>query len=276
MVMPDSLSAEDLRIGFRRLGVKEGDALEVHVSLSSFGHVVGGARTIIQSLIDVVGQGGAIVMSCYPVSPPVSLTDADRKRGISWKVRILDAGSTERLGTGAVADEFSKCSGTVCGEGIHRICARGKDAEKYTMGYENLVDSGGKALLLGVGIDRCSSLHIAEDVPLPKEIQERFEIPKDVIRDYPVDKWSVGFGEELGSPFEVVFRLAQDKGLVMEGMIGDARCYLFALLPLVGLYRTLRRERPYELFEKYARPVHPWERCSNRDVQKSLVGTTIF
>ncbi|EKY27378.1 hypothetical protein HMPREF0216_01411 [Clostridium celatum DSM 1785] len=48
--------------GLRKIGVKEGDVIIVHSSLSSFGWVCGGAQAIVESLFNVVGKNGTIVM----------------------------------------------------------------------------------------------------------------------------------------------------------------------------------------------------------------------
>jgi aminoglycoside 3-N-acetyltransferase len=45
--------------------------VEVHISLSSLGYVVGGAGTVIMALLSVVGEEGAIIMSAYPVTPAI-------------------------------------------------------------------------------------------------------------------------------------------------------------------------------------------------------------
>ena len=42
--------------GVRKIGVKEGDVIIVHSSLSSFGWVCGGAQAIVESLFNVVGK----------------------------------------------------------------------------------------------------------------------------------------------------------------------------------------------------------------------------
>ena len=41
-----------------QVGVKKGDALLVHSSLSSCGHIAGGAKTIIDAIIEAIGPGG--------------------------------------------------------------------------------------------------------------------------------------------------------------------------------------------------------------------------
>jgi aminoglycoside 3-N-acetyltransferase len=96
-----SVTEKDIAAGLRDLGLRRGDAVEVHSSLSSFGWVKGSATTVIEALMQVVSEEGALVMSAYPVSPPIPLTEEEEARGITWKVRILDPHSDERTGLGS-------------------------------------------------------------------------------------------------------------------------------------------------------------------------------
>jgi aminoglycoside 3-N-acetyltransferase len=48
--------------GLAELGVSKGSTLMVHCSMSSFGHVQGGAQTMLEALISGVGASGTIVM----------------------------------------------------------------------------------------------------------------------------------------------------------------------------------------------------------------------
>ena len=72
-----SVTKEDIKAGLQRLGIRTGDVLGVHSSLSSFGHVEGGAHTVLEALFETVGHGGAVVMSTYLVGPPVELTEEE-------------------------------------------------------------------------------------------------------------------------------------------------------------------------------------------------------
>lgn len=51
-----------LTSGLGELGVSHGSTLMVHCSMSSFGHIHGGAQTVIEALMSTVGEGGTIVM----------------------------------------------------------------------------------------------------------------------------------------------------------------------------------------------------------------------
>jgi aminoglycoside 3-N-acetyltransferase len=243
-----SLSQKDIEDGLRQLGLGRGDAVEVHSSLTSLGWVEGGASALIDALMHVVGEEGALVMSAYPVSPPIPLTDEERTRGITWKVRILAETSDERTGMGAVSDTFRRRPDVICEPGPFRMCAWGRDAHLHARSYQHLLDVDGWALLVGVGIDRCSSMHLAERMPIPEDISSHFRIPEDILRDYPENKWAIGYGGTPGDPWQAVWEQAERKGLIREGRIGLADCALFRIRSVVTLYEDLRRSDPYGIF----------------------------
>ena len=58
--MPGTLPA--LARDLKALGVAEGDVLLVHSSLSSIGWVCGGEITVIQALLQVLGDTGTLVI----------------------------------------------------------------------------------------------------------------------------------------------------------------------------------------------------------------------
>lgn len=242
------LTGRDIANGIRRLGLHQGDAVEVHSSLSSLGWVEGGAGTVIEALIDTVGEEGTIVMSAYPVSPPLPVTEEEQTRGIGWKVRILDPDSDERTGMGVVSDTFRRRPDVVCGKEPHRTCAWGHDAHLHTEGYAHLHEVDGWALLIGVDIYRCSSMHLAEEVPIPEAITRRFAVPEDILRDYPEDEWAVGWGSVPGDPWMMAWEEARERGLIAEGRVGQAVCHLFKIRDMVAVYAHLRRTEPYRLF----------------------------
>ena len=243
-----SLTQKDIEEGLRALGLRRGDAVEVHSSLSSFGWVEGGATTVIEALMHVVGEEGALVMSAYPVSPPVPLTEEEKARGITWKVRVLDFDSDEKTGLGIVADTFRKRPDVVCGTEFFRGCAWGRDAHLHCLNYHHLLDIDGWALLLGVDIGRCSSMHLAESVPIPEEIRERFKAPADILRDYPQDRWGIGYGSAPDDPWAKAWAEAQRRGLIRTRTIGESECKLFKAKAMVSIYEEMRRTDPFGLF----------------------------
>jgi len=262
--VPAPLTQKDIEDGLRQLGLGRGDAVEVHSSLSSFGWVESGAPPVVEALMNVVGEQGALVMSAYPVTPAIPLSEEEKARGIAWKVRILREDTTEKTGMGAIVEEFVRRPGVICGRRLPRVCAWGRNAQMLSEGYQRLLEMDGWALLLGVDITRCSSMHQAEvRVGIPEEIGERFRIPEEISRDYPANTWSIGYGSAPGDPWRKVWEEAQRRGLIRERRIGRAECKLFRAEALVSIYEHLLRTDPYGLFgvEKRAPP----EKASNND-----------
>lgn len=243
-----TITQNEIEVSLRELGLHRGDAVEVHSSLSSFGWVEGGATAVIEALMHVVGKGGALVMSAYPVSPPVPLTEEEKARGIAWKVRILDTDSDEKTGLGIVVDTFRKRPDVVCGTEFFRGCAWGRDANLHCQNYHHLLEIDGWTLLMGVGIGRCSSMHIAEDIPIPEEITNHFAVPDDILRDYPQHLWSIGYGSTPGNPWDKVWAEAQSCGIVQARTIGQSECKLFKASAMVSIYKDMRRSDPFGLF----------------------------
>ena len=53
---------EEIVQKLREVGLEKGDAVMVHTSLKRMGYVCGGAQTVIEALMEVVGEDGTIMM----------------------------------------------------------------------------------------------------------------------------------------------------------------------------------------------------------------------
>ena len=73
----DPVTKETLIAGLKKLGVSGSQILEVHSSLSAFGYVVGGARTVVDALMEIAAPGGTILMPTQTTenSEPSNWTD---------------------------------------------------------------------------------------------------------------------------------------------------------------------------------------------------------
>jgi aminoglycoside N3'-acetyltransferase len=242
------LTHHDLVGGLHQLGVSRGVVVEVHSSLSRFGWVEGGATTVLDALMAVISPDGTIIMSAYPVSPALPLTDADRDLGITWKVRKLPFDAPERTGMGIIADTFRQRADVVCGGDFFRTCAWGHDAEWHVNGYHGLLAVDGWCLLLGVGIDRCSSMHAAESITIPSEISRCWALPEHVRSVYDPQLWSIGYGSTPDDAWQKVWEEADQRGVIQHGRIGQAECHYFKARSLVGIYKRWRQTDPYGLY----------------------------
>jgi len=149
----------------RNLGVKEGDHLNVKVSLKSIGLVKGGARTVIDALLQVVGTTGTIFTDAFISAYPLPLNAVDRT-----KVAKADSKSY----AGALANEMIKHPMAFRSpHPIQKFVGIGFLAQELTSGhtiespaYEllgKLADRGGRNLKIGdnVKVPGVGTTHVA-------------------------------------------------------------------------------------------------------------------
>lgn len=239
--MTTTVTKTDIIAALHQFGLTAGDAVEVHSSLSSMGFVEGGPETIIEALMDVVGNDGAIVMSAHKVSLPYPPTEEEAVEVMLNRVRMYgehDEGF--KSGMGIVADTFRDREDTLLGTGLHRVCAWGKNAELHAKGYQHLVDSDGWVLLIGVDIHTCSSMHLVEWGTKPQEVKDYHQTPQHLLDRYPLPNWWVEYRDPQKPPLEdawgKVFAEADRRGLVQRGKIGDADCLFFKAKPMTDIH----------------------------------------
>ena len=171
-----SLSAD-----LRMLGLREGMVVLVHSSLSSLGWVVGGAQAVIQALAQILGESGTLVMPAYCTDNTEPRDWREPPIPEAWWQTVrdhmpaFDPRQTPTREMGKIAETFRSWPGVQrSSHPATSFCAWGKLAGVITRNHslengfgENsplarLYDAHGQVLLLGVGHDRNSSLHLAE------------------------------------------------------------------------------------------------------------------
>jgi aminoglycoside 3-N-acetyltransferase len=229
----------------RALGVVPGVTVLVHSSLSAIGWVAGGAHAVVLALEEALGPGGTLVMPSHSsgltdpaswVNPPVP---ASWFETIREEMPPFDPAVTPTRGMGAVVDCFRSQPGVLrSNQPRDSFCARGPHAETILAGHSlafglgessplaRLYDLDGLVLLLGVGHESNTSLHLAEyraEWPSKKLIAQGAPVVVDGKRRWErfqdVDLDSGDF-EALGADFEL------DTGSVRQGRVGLATARL--------------------------------------------------
>lgn len=241
------MNKSDLITKFRNIGITEGMMLEVHSSLSSFGYVEGGAETVIEALMECVGETGSIFMPALRLSPPMELTEKDREMGLTVKIKVLPE-NEPRTDMGIISDTFRQRADVITGKGIIRTSGWGAHAKEAAQGgLDYVIHNGGMALMLGVDIYKLTAMHYMEDI-LPKEISDIFAPSEDVLGIYSPDEWFIEAGEPPVKPWYTIQDMAYQKGLIKDGYIGKCKYMFFGILDVVSLYRKELEIDPFGLY----------------------------
>lgn len=231
----------------KTLGVSQGDTLEVHSSLSSFGYVKGGASTVIEAILESVGSEGTVIMPAFLLSHHLPISDIDQKYEINLKLKILTS-HQEPSGMGIIADQFKNRRDVSITDGLFALAIWGAKTNSFKdADYKSIVDNGCKSLLLGVSYNRCSPLHLSENVLLPQRLRDYFKKPESIAQHYSAEYY-IGYRDSLEEPFIKAGNIAEQKNYVKSISIGNATCRLFNPTDIISILRNLRKTKPYWLF----------------------------
>lgn len=204
----------------RALGVEEGGVLLVHTSFRAVRPVEGGPLGLVGALRDALGPGGTLAMPSWtgdgdaPFDPRTTPAAAD---------------------LGAVAETFRRLPGVRRSDHPFAFAAAGPRAERVVSGplplpphgpespVGRVHELGGQVLLLGVGHDADTTLHLAEllaGVP--------YRVPKHctVLRDGRPARIEYGENDHCCERFALADGWLRARGLQREGPVGHARARL--------------------------------------------------
>lgn len=229
----------DILAALENVGVRPGQSVMVHASLSSLGYVCGGAQAVIEALLEAVGPEGTIMM------PTQSWKNLDPETGVHWDVPkaqwplirdnwpAYDKLLTPTNTMGAVAEMFRRWPGTLRSDHPARsVAAYGRHAAYLTEGHElsnifgdgsplgRLYELDGRVLLMGVGYDKNTSLHLADaraEYPGKRECVEHSAVIENGRRVWKAYRTLYVDGEDfsaIGAAFEAA-------GLARRAPLGD-------------------------------------------------------
>lgn len=217
----------DVKKALEEIGVKSGQNMMVHTSLSSIGFVCGGAQIVIEALIEAVGEEGTIMM------PTQTWKNLDPSTGVHWEepeewwqtIRdnwpAYDKNITPTNTMGAVAEMFRQWPGALRSDHPARsVAAFGKHANYLTKEHDlsnifgeespvgKLYELDGYVLLIGVDYDKNTSIHLADvraNYPSKHNVNESSAILVDGKRVWKTYETLFVDGEdfvEIGEAFE--------------------------------------------------------------------------
>lgn len=235
-----AITRYDIYRGLRRLGLSAGDLVLAHSSLSSFGHVEGGAEAVIDGIVRAVAPDGTVLFPTLTGSSQLSPENPPKFDVLNtpcWTGRIPE---TARRTEGFVRS----CHPT------HSVCAFGSRAEWFTEGherchtpcgsgspYDKLVRSGGFILLLGVTHQSNTTMHYVEELAgVPWHMQEGTALSTVKYPDGHTEQIAVTL-HKYGTPRDFT-RLEPEmleRGIQVNGRIGESVVRLIRAREMVDL-----------------------------------------
>jgi aminoglycoside 3-N-acetyltransferase len=168
-----------------KLGLQKGDSVFLHSSLKSIGYVEGGAPTVIDAIIEVLGPSGTLIVPAYSLKKSMYKTCLDKKYMFDPRT------STTQLGI--IPATFLSYP-DICRSihPTHSVSAIGENAGYITESHhlaastfghdspwDRLMKLNGKILATGLKMGRNTFSHVLEDnmldeFPLPVRMKQTF------------------------------------------------------------------------------------------------------
>ncbi|MEA3365404.1 MAG: AAC(3) family N-acetyltransferase [Candidatus Hydrogenedentes bacterium] len=258
-----AVTQSDIALGFTELGIHQGDAVLVHSSLSSFGHVEGGADAVIDGILDALGPEGTLVVPTLTGNPELSPENppyVDLRTAPCWVGRMP---ATARRRPGAVRSVAP----------THSCSAIGKRAEELTRDhyvsptpcgitspYFRVALAGGMIVMIGCDLSTCTTCHTVEELA-----NVDFHLQRRVAYGSCIDQT----GARIETPcrlhsydgperdYPALEPLLLEKGLMRKGMIGNAEIRVIDSIGLIETALDCLRFDPYYLTVEKGRK-KPW------------------
>lgn len=249
MAGAEEVTREEIASGLRELGVRDGDVLLVHSSLSSFGRVAGGADSVIDALLDAVGAAGTVVAPTHTW---------DRIRGANV---VFDVRKTASC-TGLIPETLRRRPAALRGLHPTHSCAaigpmqrgllRDHETQVTPCGrkspYQRLMDCGGKIVFLGAGLDVNTSLHALEEMAAVPWLFDRFEMLYTV--DYEGRKRPVPsrrHADDRHRDFGKMGPVLEREGVLVKGRIGKAEVRVVDAAGMEAVVAPMLAQDPFLL-----------------------------
>lgn len=220
-----SFEVDDFLAALDELGVHSGDTLFVHSSGDFLKYMNGGLGTVINHLMERIGPEGTLLMPAFPIE---GMAVDELKKG-EFDIRRTPS----RMGL--LTEIFRrKCRTVRSLHPTHSVCAIGPNADYLTRDhhrsewvfgstspFRRLEEFDGKILLIGVGVEVLTHVHVVEDA-----MKESF----------PVNIW-------LDRLFEVTVNDAEGQTAVVK-----TRCHN----PIISRRKSIKAFEPEWIHEGVA------------------------
>ncbi|MEE8808472.1 MAG: AAC(3) family N-acetyltransferase [Lactimicrobium sp.] len=180
-IVNDPVTRETLTAGLKKLGLRDGMIVEVHARLSSFDCVIGGARTVVDALMDIAGENGTIVMpvNCHDNAEPSTwkhpVIQPQAYASVRSAIPPYDPQLSDIPDMGEVAENFRRRKGVIFSQhprvsyaawGRYAKLLCNRQSLHFPLAEESpaarMYEMKGFVLLMGCDFDSATSMHLAE------------------------------------------------------------------------------------------------------------------
>ena len=215
MVAARTISRDELVDDLRNLGVIAGSILVVHTAFSKVRPVEGGPHGLIDALRTALGPTGTLVMP--------SMSDTDDEPFRPYETRCMSMG--------VVADTFWRLPGVARSDSPHAFAATGPRADEITAPHpleiphgvaspvSRLYELDARILLLGVGHDANTTIHLAENLA---GVRYRRAVYSTIVRNGQLVRVDYSEVDHCCERFSLVDEWLDAEGAQRRGRVGRA------------------------------------------------------
>ncbi|MCI5723630.1 MAG: AAC(3) family N-acetyltransferase [Erysipelotrichaceae bacterium] len=261
----DPVTKENFIQALKSLGITGNQILEVHTQMSAFGYVVGGARTIVDGLMELCADGGTILMpsqvsdNSEPADWEYPAIEPTLYKEVRNAIPAYDPNYSDVHYMGSVVENFRLREGVVTSNHPrYSYCAWGRYARllcnhqsmHFPLADESptarLYELKGYVLLIGCDFDSTTCMHLAEYRSDCRPIG----IEGAKVQTPDGEVWRKYLNLQLDSDiFNKVGEIMKKKNMVRETMLGGCKITLFSAASAIDeAVRYFDKTMVYDLY----------------------------
>lgn len=239
------LSRAELIASFRQLGLKTADMVLVHSALRTVGEIEGGAATVVDALVELVGPLGTVVFPTFTFAHEAETDPVIDPRADRSEMGILT--ETARLRPDAQRTTAFRHSFAAIGRRAALLSEVDPALSAFDLrsAFGLMLGLNTQVVLLGVTYTSSTSHHFAElvcEVPYRQTIPKRVKVRRadgsvveQPMTDYqPKSSGGTYYGSR-GPDFNRLGTMLEKAGRVGQTFVGNAATRRFAMRDLIDL-----------------------------------------
>ena len=248
------VSKKDFIYAFKKIGIKQGMDLVVHSSLSRMGYIVNGPKDIIDALSEIINlKKGTIILPSHSsqLSDPRQWARGGFSKAEKEKIRLnmsyFDKKFTLPSNRGILSNHILNYKSAYRSDHpLNSFCGIGKNAKKIMSQHSLLEPEGinsplgklyfnrGYILLIGVKLDKCTAIHLAENIAGVKYL-ERSKV-RILVKINNKKKFVVMKKYATNSDkFNKLYKLPEIKNIIKKININKISLNLISIYDLVNI-----------------------------------------